>query len=453
MSLIRKQPFSLQKTIAALLLTFPFVENASAQSSWWNGKTATGNWGGVRDTWASHGVAVTGYWEGNYYGVASGGLHNMGAFDEEFGIKLVLDFAKLTGNSLLDGLTFESKGRYKNGTNVNNYVGASSAFNPSNIQGGQYWRFRDAFFSYTTPELFGVKKLLTISGGWQDPYHYFAQQPDSKLFENNSINTSKGLSMSDITWSGTYAAWGGYIKVQPTDWFYAQFGMYETLIGATATNNNGLNFTRKSSGPEFIGETGFTPKLGADRLAGKYAFGSIYWNADNTSFGSEEHHDGRYNIYFQADQHLYREPSPEAPAPVSDGKTSKEPVAPAAPPKLTDQGLYLFSFFVFADEENNRTPFYFHAGFTYKGLIPQRDDDRLGVGFAYASYSDDKADAEKAAGKTIHQEHEALLEADYRCQINKWLYLQPFVQYIIRPGGTGEINDALVLGVKSMITF
>lgn len=451
MTFLPKSRIFTASAIVGTLLTLSPFENLHAQSGWWDGKTATGNWGGVRNTLADHGVAISGYWLGNYYGVASGGLSNMGAFDEEMVLKLALDFRKLTANDFFDGLTFEVRGRYRNGTDINKYTGASNAFDPSNIQGGQYWRFRDAFFTYTTPELFGVKKLLTLSAGWQNPYHYFAVQPESKLFDNTAIVASKGLSMSGITWSGTYAAWGGYARVQ-TDSFYAQAGLYEAIVGANATNNSGLNFTKSSRGPEIIGEIGFTPKIGAEKLAGKYALGSVYWGVDNFSYVSGEHHEGRYNIYFQADQQLYREPSPEEPVLVPDGKSSKEPVS-TAPKKLSDQGLYLFNIFVFADEENNLAPFYFHTGFTYKGLIPQRDDDRVGLAFGYASYSDDKTEAEKAAGKTIHQQYEAVVEGIYRYQINKWFFIQPFVQYVIRPGGTGETNDALILGAQSMINF
>ena len=82
---------------------------------------------------------------------------------------------------------------------------------------------------------------------------------------------------------------------------------------------------------------------------------------------------------------LFREPSPEEPAPlangpsdgksVADGKLGKslsEPV-PATKPKLSDQGLYLFSLFTYSPRYNDILPFYFHTGLVYKGLIPTRD--------------------------------------------------------------------------------
>jgi porin len=87
-----------------------------------------------------------------------------------------------------------------------------------------------------------------------------------------------------------------------------------------------------------------------------------------------------------ADQQLYREPSPEAPAPPVPSEEFKEIVKPSKP-KLSEQGLYFFSLIVFAPQYNNPVPFYFHTGLVYKGLIPGRDQDQLGVAFAYGNYS------------------------------------------------------------------
>jgi porin len=43
-------------------------------------------------------------------------------------------------------------------------------------------------------------------------------------------------------------------------------------------------------------------------------------------------------------------------------------------------------------------PFYFHTGLVYKGLIPARDQDQLGVAFAYGNYSYYKQLADERRG-------------------------------------------------------
>ena len=77
--------------------------------------------------------------------------------------------------------------------------------------------------------------------------------------------------------------------------------------------------------------------------------------------------------------------------------------------------------------DNNPLPFYFHTGLVYKGLIPQRDQDQIGVAFAYGNYSYYKQIADESRGRTA-QIYEAVLEFDYRVQVNKWFYAQPVIQ-------------------------
>ena len=98
---------------------------------------------------------------------------------------------------------------------------------------------------------------------------------------------------------------------------------------ATSTDNHGLAFEGFGPDPSqngcfFIGETGFTPKIGPSKLPGKYVFGGFYYGGENTSFFGTDYN-GRYGFYWQVDQMLFREPSPEEPAPLakgpSDGKS------------------------------------------------------------------------------------------------------------------------------------
>jgi carbohydrate-selective porin OprB len=49
--------------------------------------------------------------------------------------------------------------------------------------------------------------------------------------------------------------------------------------------------------------------------------------------------------------------------------------------------------------------------------------------------------------------YEAVLEFDYRIQVNKWFYAQPVLQYIIRPNGTGLVENATVLGFQLGVIF
>jgi carbohydrate-selective porin OprB len=430
----------------------------SPLAEWWSGKYASGNWFGARDFLEDNGLKIGIDYKANILFNVSGGLQQRGGYDDEFKFRATLDFAKALKVDALEGLTAYTDLRYRGGAGVNKFVGATGQFAPSTFQGGRLWRFQQVYLTYVTPELFGVKEFLTLSGGWQNPTDIFINQPLNKFFINNTFTSNRGIGANGIGWGGSYSAWGGYAKVKPNDWFYLQSGLYLAIPDAGSTSNHGLFFAGAQppdrNGFYWLTEAGFTPKIGPDKLAGRYAAGLIYWGVENTSFYGANY-DQKVLLYWQADQQLYREPTPEAPTPLakgpSDGKSLKE-VVETSKPKLNDQGLYSFSLINFAPKFNNNVPFYFQTGLVYKGLIPTRDNDQAGVAFALSSYSYYKQLSDERRNRP-EQTFEAVLEFDYRIQVNKWSYVQPVLQYIIRPSGTGLVQNATVLGFQVGVTF
>lgn len=76
----------------------------------------------------------------------------------------------------------------------------------------------------------------------------------------------------------------------------------------------------------------------------------------------------------------------------------------------------------------------FVAGVVYKGLVPGRDEDVVGAGFAWA---------ELYQGGT---NREAVVEAFYKADVTTWLSVQPDLQYIASPSGIHR--DALAAGIR-----
>lgn len=419
-------------------------------STWWNGKYATGSWFGARDWLDDHGVKFGAGWKANFLWNVDGGLEQRGGYDDEWKFRVTIDAAKLLGWDAIDGLSFYADGRYRGGAGVNKYV-TTGQFAPSTYQNSRLWRFQNAYALYTTPELFGIRKLLTISGGWQNPSDIFFYQPDSRLFLNNTFASNRGISANSIGWGGSYAAWGGFLKIAPTDWYFLQSGLYVAIPGTGVTSNHGLFFAGgqppDSNGLYWLTETGVTPRIGPSNLTGKYSAGFLYWGVENTSFLNKQPYDQRVLLYWQVDQQLFRESSQEPNAPRAlNAKSFKESV-PTVQPKLSDQGLYFFSQINFAPKFDNAEPFYLQTGLVYRGLIPTRDVDQLGVAFGYGNYSYDKLLADEAAGKAV-QTCEGVVEFSYRFQVNKWAYVQPDLQYLIRPGGNGFTANATILGFQ-----
>jgi len=104
-----------------------------------------------------------------------------------------------------------------------------------------------------------------------------------------------------------------------------------------------------------------------------------------------------------------------------------------------DQGLTPWaSLTLSSDESINTFPFFIMGGFVYKGLVPNRNDDKATFGFAYGSLSDDLE----------NKDYELMFELAHIYQATPWLQIQPDAQWIANPGGSSDIPNAVVVGVQ-----
>jgi len=405
-------------------------------AKWWNGRKITGDWLGARPVVEDHGLTLGGTWRGIFYGLLASETGARGVFTQELVFNGKLDLAKLSGFEGLQGLSAFGEARWREpgyDANPNNFVKGASFFNPSRFAGGVGWRLGTFGLTYTTPELFGVEKLLTLTGGWLRPQREFVENQWGNLFANNAMAPSEGLG-ANIPFGASFSTWGGTLQVQPTDWYYAKAGLFMSYLEATSSNNNGLMFEGYAPDPSenglfFMGETGVTPKIGAGRLPGRYVFGGYYYEEDNATFGTS-----KYGFYWQAEQMLFREAS-------------------AGGGKLPDQGLHALNLVVFApDGWNNRYPFYFQSGLVYEGLIPGRDRDQLMAAVALGQHSLKTQQAAIDNGDPV-PEITSFFEVGYRIKISGWSYLQPFFQYESRPNGTEAVANAAILGFLVGVDF
>ena len=164
-------------------------------------------------------------------------------------------------------------------------------------------------------------------------------------------------------------------------------------------------------------------------MPGHYQVGVTFsqWDFYPRFLGGFEDHS--YGFYIHGDQMVYQE-------------------APGS-----DQGLYVFvASGYYPQTEISIVPFQVNVGLHYKGLFPGRDDDRTVLHFIYGHISDDYARSVHVAGGHF-ADSEKVLEVGHRFQVTKWSYIQPDLQYVIDPGGTGDIPDAVVIGAQMGVTF
>ncbi len=102
----------------------------------------------------------------------------------------------------------------------------------------------------------------------------------------------------------------------------------------------------------------------------------------------------------------------------------------------------LFAQLAFCPKSKNDHAYYLGAGANYYGLFSKEGNDVLGLAVAHVDLH-----------RTSHK-HETTLELYYKWQFNDNFALQPDLQYVINPSGTGEaLDNALACLLRVHINF
>ena len=398
------------------------AEESSPSAAWWDGKRMTGDWFGARTVLADNGLKIDGRWRGIYFGILESENGSGNAFSQELVFTGQLDLSKALRWESVEGLALFGEVRWRDpgpDANPNNLVDADGLFNPSRYTGGVGWRLMTVGLRYTMPKFLGVEDGLVLAGGWIQPQKEFVEQPLARLFANNAMASAEGLG-GNIPFGSSFSTWGGTIQVKPSEQSYVKTGLFMSFPNPTDPANQGLQFGGHGdpgqNGLFFMGETGITPEIGPGKLPGKYAFGAYVYGENNEEYGGN-----KSGYYWQADQMIWRE----------DG----------------EQGLRIFSLFVFAPNYNNDFSFYMHGGLSYEGLVPGRPKDQLLAGVAMGNYGAAMAEDGVQPTQTV------LMEAAYRIRLSGWSFVQPFAQYISRPDGFSDVGNAAILGVSLGVDF
>jgi porin len=89
-------------------------------------------------------------------------------------------------------------------------------------------------------------------------------------------------------------------------------------------------------------------------------------------------------------------------------------------------------------------PVNYAGGWVGKGVFRNRPNDALVIGFSHAGWSPDMP---------TPQVWESVIELGYQVAIGTNASIQPNLQYVFNPSGTGAVPDAFVLGVQMTLLF
>jgi porin len=410
-------------------------------SSWWNGQYLTGDWNGERQQLANEGVTPIFTYDAIMAGNVAGGLKQGSDYGQNLGFGLTFDMQKLVG---WQGATINIYGVERAGNTVRPDVG--NLYDPMQLVGGSTAYLYDVTIKQRFLHDIGSFKFGRLSAGDD-----FASSPFYSYYLNNGIDGQIKAVVLDTRFSTyPYPVWGGRLRFDPSSDWNVMTGFYQVSNTMFDPNYNGLNFSLHG-GYSLVQEVAWTPEFdkrpvetdpkdshdpkdvqGAPKMRGMpghYALSGYWSNSDYAQFGTSAKAYQSYGLFAQADQMVYRE-------------------APGS-----DLGLYLWGSATYAPQRNiSLIPFQLSCGTIYKGLLPDRPEDRAIFGFIYGQFSPTYANTVAATGGG-YPSAEKVLEWGYRVQASPFAYIQPDLQYIIDPYGTGNIPNAVVIGAQFGLTF
>ena len=424
-----KQNFLL---LTALSLTFGLFNTAIAEEetppeSFWNRSTLSGNWGGARQKLADHGVNFEFIYTGEVGGNISGGLAKDPDYLDNIDLVMDLDSEKLVGYK---GGTLHLYGLGNYGASPSEDVGDAQGV--SNIDGPDRWTLLEAWYQQNFFE-----DRLSILAGLYDVASEFGVLDYSSLFIDSSQGMDPTLSQTGISTFPT-GAFGGRIKVKPWGPIFVQVAVLDAVPGDPADDEKLTIHFSGQEGAVIIDEIGFlTQDLDESNPYGKFSIGSWYETAkyddleDVDGLGNPIQHRNNFGFYGMGEYQVYRE----------------EPGN-----KDNKQGLGIFARVGYANSKVNQFNYYIGAGANYTGLIPGRDDDQLGLSLANVINGGKYKRVQEAAGTPV-KSAEYNIDLTYHAQVLGWLALQPSMQYIINPGMTPGVSNALYLANRFEINF
>lgn len=234
-------------------------------------------------------------------------------------------------------------------------------------------------------------------------------------------------------WMNTpVAQWGARVKQQLNPELAVQVGVYEFNPdnGNGAKEGQGWSLdTDHADGVTIPAEVIWTPKSWVNGLPGSYRVGGMYNTADDV-----------------ANQKDIANPT--------DAKNRTFAGWLAVEQQLTStgqgrQGLHSFANFTWHDRDTNKVDNSQQIGLKYIGLADSQPNDILGLAVNRVHVNDRFADSRPA----FNADAEYNIELNYSYNATKWLMLRPNLQYVINPGSSNNVDDALVLGLTTRIIF
>ena len=438
----------------------PVSDAAAAEGGLFEREKLTGNWGGARSQLEDAGIDVGVSDIAETLSNPTGGIRQLTIYQGLLKASLDLDLEKVASwpgaNFYVDGFQISGRGLSRNA--IGNLLAVS------NIEALPSTRLHDMWLQQ---EFLDGRASLRVGQIALDDEFYVSQY--SANFVNSTFGCPDILS-TDLPSGGPcypFAVPGARLRTAPTTNLTFSAALFN---GNPAPPGPGDPQVRNSSGTNFlIGEGGslmvaemaysFDPEPISSLLLSDLKLGGWYLSAsfpdlrrdslghslaDPVSTGIPALHQSNFGLYLVVDKMLWRRP------------------------ETATQGLAAFLRIGYAPPNRNLISLEVDAGLTFKGLLPGRELDVLGVAASYGRIGNavHRLDRDTVLFTGIERpirDYEAVLEVTYQARVAPWWILQPDLQFVLRPGGhtaapvpappEQPIPNAVVVGLRSSITF
>ncbi len=412
---------------------------ASPPPDLWQQDALTGNWGGLRDKLRDDGANFYAQYTSEALGNPYGGNFGQGAIYEGLlETRVELDFEKLTGGAW-KGAIFRVSSYWTHGPSLSlQDVGDISTI--SSIDAFDSIRLEDMWLQQN---FFDNKISIEIGQIAADSEFLISQA--GLLYVNGTFGANPLMTFDIAPYNPPIyplTTTGARLKWQPIDSFYFVTAVFNGNAGTQSGNSDGLRFGFSAQkGILSFSELGYLLNQGKDDkgLPGTYKLGGWVDTSNFSTFSSQaDFANGtgplqsagvNYAIYGVGDQTVWR---------AGDGDTARS--------------LTLFFRAGVAPSRSSEVDLDIDGGANFTGLIPGRKDDIAGLALSRSAISRDFSDLSQATGGPAFK-YEAVVEATYQVTLAPWWQLQPDLQYIFTAGAQAHSPDALVIGLRSTVTF
>lgn len=384
----------------------------------------TGDWGGRRRLLAQHGLEISLENVGDIFSIRQGDRHEV-TYTNLFSAAFSFDMEKLAniaGGSAYLWIVDTA------GDNPAEVIGSIDA--PSNVAAASAVRLLEAWYEHTA-----LNNRLGILVGFYAVDSEFDFKYTSDIFINGSFGTGLELSESGLNGPSIFpvTSFGTRLRY---DFSEAVQGRLAVLDGV----------------PGEPGDPTATGVFDFSRSQGIFAIGELDWvNRPGARFRRVGLGAWHYTTTF--DDELDTQPDGE---PVQRkgssgfyGFVESMLVEEAGNPR---QGLAGQVRIGVADQNVQQIAVYYGVGLAYRGLFPGRDQDSAGFGFSTAINGDRFKQAQARAGTPVTDSETGWVLV-YSAGVNRWLRLEPVMQYIVNPGTDPEAANAFLFGLRIGVTL